>query len=193
MRIPAVTILAQELTEQAPVTAWPQRLALTAAVVAVIALAVWGMWRNWRKRIARQAWVQVPTPPEGGLDVVASYPARYVASVATGDWLDRIAAEGLGMPGRAEVLVAGTGLLVEREGERTLYLPGDVIEGVSSARGMAQEVYEQGGLVAISWRSGAGSVTTGLRMGSAQDHTALIEAVRRIMGAGSDSEGKAEV
>lgn len=194
MLIPvAATITAQELTEQAPVTAWPARLALTAVVVALIALAVWGMWRNWRSRIARQSWVVLPPVPESGLDARTRFPVRYVASVATRDWLDRIAAEGLGMPGRGEVLVGDTGLLIERDGERSLYLPGALIEDVASARGMAQEVYERDGLVAISWRSGTGSITTGLRMGSAEDHTALIEAVRRIMGAGRDSQGKAEV
>lgn len=190
---PAALILAQELTEQAPVTAWPQRLLLTVAVLGVTALAVWGMVRNWRKRAARQSWVQLPPGPPEQFAVRARFEARYVASVSTGDWLDRIAAAGLGMPGRAQVLVGDAGVLIQRDGETALYLPGGLIEEVASARGMAQEVYERDGLVAITWRSGTRSVTTGLRMAGAQDHTALLAGVRRIMGAGHDSEGKAEV
>ena len=181
---------AQELTEQAPVTAVPERLLLTLALLVVILLVLWAMLRNWRKRIGRQHWVQVPAPPHG-FTAGERYAARYVASVRTEDWLDRIAARGLGMPGRADVLVGADGLLIERDGETELYLPGTLIEDVGSARGIAQEVYERDGLVAISWRSGERSITTGLRMASAQDHTAVIAAVRRMMGSGQDSEGKA--
>ncbi len=175
-------LLAQELTEQAPVTAWPQRLALTLLVVAVSALAVWAMWRNWRKRIARQDWVQVAAVPDGGFEPDAVYPARYVASVATEDWLDRVAAQGLGMPGRAEVAVGPPGIAIRREGEAALFLPAALIEDVSTARGMAQEVYERDGLVAVTWRSGERRITTGLRMARPEDQVALVGAVTAMIG-----------
>lgn len=184
---------AQDLTEQAPVTALPERILLTLLVVLVIGLALWGMLRNWRKRIGRQEWVQAPEEPPAGFAAVQRFPARYVASVNTADWLDRIAARGLGMPGRAEVLLGQAGVFIDRDGEAGLYLPAGRIAEVDSARGIAQEVYERDGLVAITWRSGQRSVTTGLRMASAQDHAAFVNEVRRMIGAGQDSEGKAGV
>lgn len=175
-------MLAQELTEQAPVTAWPERLVLTVLVLGVIGLAVWAMWRSWRRRIARQDWVQVAPMP--ALDALPdeTFGARYVATVATEDWLDRIAAHDLGMPGRARVGLSPAGVLIAREGAADVFLPTELIEDVTTARGMAQEVYEQEGLVAITWRSGDRLVTTGLRMEGPDDHVAVVSEVSALIG-----------
>lgn len=175
-------VLAQDYTEQAPVTAWPERLGLTAALLAVTALVVWLMWRNWRGRADRQSWVVLPTLPGKDFESDYEFLARYVASVSTEDWLDRIAVHGLGVPGRSEVLVGSTGVLLRREGALDLFLPaGDILE-VTSAKGIAQEVYERDGIVAITWRSGGRSVTTGLRMPGSADHVGLIRVVSALIG-----------
>ena len=179
-------VLVQDFTEQAPVTAWPERLGLTVAVLAIISVAVWAMWRNWSKRVRRQSWVELPTLPGKDFTAEQEFLARYVASVATEDWLDRIAAHGLGGPGRAEVEVAQPGVLIRREGALDLFLPSADIVEVTSAKGIAQEVYERDGIVAITWRSGGRQVTTGLRMAHSADHGAMIRAV-------ADLIGKAEV
>lgn len=179
--VAAADVLAR-YSEQAPVTAWPERLLLTVVVAGTIALSVWAMVRNWRKRIARQDWVQLPAGPPPDFAPTATYRARYVASVSTEDWLDRIAAQGLGMPGNAEVALGRTGVLIRREAEQDLFLPLAAIEEIATARGIAQEVYERDGLVAITWRSGERRVTTGLRMSRAQDHVALVDAVNGMIG-----------
>jgi len=179
-------LIAQEITEQAPVTAWPQRIALTIGVVALTLLAVWAMRRNWRRRTARQAWVELPPLPGSGFEPEAVFRGRYVATVTTDDWLDRITAKGLGMPCRADIGVGRQGVLIRREGGLDLFLPAAAIAEVASARGMAQEVYESEGLVAITWTTAGRSVTTGLRMSRAEDHVALTGAV-------ADMIGKAEV
>lgn len=175
-------VLAQDFTEQAPVTAWPERLGLTVAVLAVTAIAVVAMWRNWRRRVRRQSWVELPPLPGKSFVPEQEFLARYVASVATEDWLDRIAAEGLGVPGRAEVGVASSGVLLRREGALDLFIPAVDIQEVTSAKGIAQEVYERDGIVAITWRNGGRSITTGLRMPQSSDHVALIRAVRVLIG-----------
>jgi hypothetical protein len=188
-----VAVGAQEYTQQAPVTAWIERAVLTAVVMVCIAAMVWAMARNWRKRSARQAWVVLPPGPPAGFTPQSSYPARYVASVATENWLERIAAAGLGMPGRAKVSVDPSGVLIERVGEQNLFLPTHDILQAQSARGIAQEVYESDGLVAITWRTGQRSVTTGLRLTRAEDHLALLSALAALQdGDRSSSEGKAE-
>lgn len=165
-----------------PVTAWPERLALTLLLLAAIGGVLWGMRRNWRKRAARQDWVELPPPPPEPQPVNESFEARYVASVTTEDWLDRVAAKGLGMPGHATVSVLGDGLIIERDGEPDVYMPRTIIEEVATARGIAQEVYERDGIVAITWRSGDRRITTGLRMASADEHVALVDAVNRLIG-----------
>jgi hypothetical protein len=179
-------VLAQDLTEQAPVTAWPERLGLTVAVLLVTVVAVVAMWRNWRRRAQRQQWVELPPLPGKSFTAEEEFLARYVASVTTEDWLDRIAAKGLGVPGRAEVKVGADGVLIRREGALDLFLPAQDIVEVTSAKGIAQEVYERDGIVAITWRSGGRLVTTGLRMSHSADHVAMVRAV-------TDLIGKAEV
>ena len=175
-------MIAQELTEQAPVTAWPERLVLTVAVLGVIGLAVWAMWRSWRRRIARQDWVEVAALPGPGAPTGDTYGARYVATVPTDNWLDRIAAHDLGMPGRAQVTVGPAGMLIVREGAADVFLPTELIRDVATARGMAQEVYEREGLVAVTWRSGDRLVTTGLRMDGPDDHIAVVSQVSALIG-----------
>lgn len=181
MTISPAAALVQGFTEQAPVTAWPQRLLLTVLVVALIGLAVWAMARNWRRRIARQSWVETTPVPEG-FTATASFPARYVASVRTEDWLDRIAAQGLGMPGNASVEIGDDGVLVRREGANDLFLPSDALLEATVARGMAQEVYEADGLLAITWSAGGGRVTTGLRLVDPQEQLTALGAVQRMIG-----------
>ena len=179
-------VLAQDLTEQAPVTAWPERVGLTVLVVLVTVVAVVAMWRNWRRRAQRQQWVELPPLPGKGFRAEQEFLARYIASVTTEDWLDRIAAKGLGLPGRADVGVGAEGVLIRREGALDLFLPARDIVEVTSAKGIAQEVYERDGIVAITWRSGGRCITTGLRMSRSADHVAMIRAV-------TDLIGKAEV
>lgn len=174
-------LIADEITEQAPITQWPVRLALVAVVLAVIALAIWAMWRNWNKRISRQDWVVLPDVPTGFV-ADATYLGRYVASVRTEDWLDRIAAAGLGMPGEASIAIGKTGILITRVGEPTLFLSNAALVEVTTARGIAQEVYERDGVVALTWQSGTGQVTTGLRMADPQDQLALVAAIQNRLG-----------
>lgn len=179
--LPGADLIADQITEQAPVTQWPLRIVLVGVVLAVIALSVWAMWRNWRKRIARQDWVVRSEPPADFM-AGAEYPCRYVASVRTDDWLDRIAAAGLGMPGQASVALGDSGILITRVGEPTLFLSNDALVEVTQARGMAQEVYERDGIVALTWRSGEGQVTTGLRLADPQEQVSLVAAVQQRLG-----------
>lgn len=180
-----LALLGQDYAEQAPVTNWPARIGLTVAVLVITGWAVWAMARSWRRRQARQAWVQVPPPPQG-FAPAAQYPGRYVATVRTDDWLDRVAAAGLGFPGDATIGVGSAGVLVDREGAAPIFLPAARIVEVSTARGMAQEVYERDGLVAITWDGAARPeqserITTGLRL-QPDDQVALITAVRTLIG-----------
>ena len=78
--------------------------------------------------------------------------------------------------------VFGDGLVIEREGQLDVFVPATVIEEVTSARGIAQEVYEREGIVAITWRNGERLITTGLRMATPDDHVALMKAIDRLIG-----------
>lgn len=196
--------LAAEYTEQAQVTAWAERLILTAGVIAVIALAIWGMARGWRRRAASH---ELPEPlrapigsvSEAGADGISeSAPAptvtcpeiagRYVATTITGRWLDRVVAHGLGAPDRATIEVSTAGIMLRRENAEPLWIPAEHISDVYLGRGIAQQVFEDGGLVLITWQLGDTLLDTGYRADSVGDHVALIRSIREAIHPGEGQD-----
>ena len=163
------------------VTQWPERLALTVIVIAVIALAVWGMWRGWRNRARRQDYLaEPPAVPGEPADLLLEFPGRYVATVIAPDWLDRVVAHGLGAPGLADFYVRSDGVLIDREGERELFIPAADIACAEPGTGLAGEVMERDGILVISWRLGDVEVATGLRASRADDQRAAMEQIAAL-------------
>lgn len=167
------------------------RLVLVLAVVCVLAALVLGMRRGWRSRAARQAWIPRPADAPHLADPAAGpFAVQYVATTMTGDWLDRVVVHGMGHRGRAVAAVHEQGVLVQRTGEPDLFIPAVDISSVRLDRGLAQRVFEAGGLVVISWRLGPASLDTGLRGDDAQSHLGLAQAVGELAsGAGSAAGG----
>lgn len=165
------------------VTKWPQRLLLTLAMVAIVALAVYGMWRGWRNREARQADIpELPVPPADTGPTLASCEGRYVGTVRSGDWLDRVVARGLGVPGRAAVEVTAAGVLVDRDGAPYVFIPTTMLTAVGSGKGVAGDVVERDGLAIVSWRLGGQvDLDTAFRADRAVDQRAVIEAVATLV------------
>ena len=161
--------------QQQQVTAWPQRLILTAVVVAVTALAVWGMWRSWHKRAAVD--LPVRTAPQGYVADL-EIPGRYVGTAPAEDWMRRVVANGMGAPGNAVASVAAPGVLLTRQGESPLYLAADQITGVELGRGVAGQVAEKDGLVLWFWQAGDTALQTGFRPDAPQDVAHLLDASR---------------
>ena len=171
-------------TASPEVTKVPQRLALTAVMVAVVALAVYGMWRGWRHRAARQADVpELPTVPDDPGPVLASCEGRYVGTVRSGDWLDRIVARGLGAPGRSLVAVTATGVLLDRDGAPAIFIPAAALTAVTSGKGLAGDVVERDGLAILSWRLGGVALDTAFRADRATDQLAVMAAATTLVAA----------
>jgi hypothetical protein len=159
------------------VTEWPQRLALTAAVLAVSVLAVWGMWRSWRRRAAVELPV-APVPPGYTPDLEVT--GRYVGTSPAQDWMRRVVAGGLGAPGNATADVAAAGVRLERIGEPGVFIAAEQITAVELGRGVAGQVAEKDGLVVWFWSAGDTALQTGFRPDQAQDVVQLYETSRAL-------------
>lgn len=151
----------------APVTDWPARLLLTALMLLLL-LAVLALMRlGWARRARRQGGIAAlptvpPLPPEGLL--VSGVPARYLGTTRGGDWLDRVVVHGLGVPSAAELSVGPDGVWCVRDGAPDLFLPATALVDARHARGLAGKVYEDGGVLVLSWRLGDATLDTGLRI-----------------------------
>jgi len=164
----------------------------SAIVLAVIGVAVlFAMWTGWRHRAIRSSAVvpelyPVPADDEAlGAALTAPIDATYVSTTLASDWLDRIAAHGLGARAAAVVRVFDAGVLIERAGAPDLYLPAAAVRAVGTASGIAGKVVGHEGLTALTWQApGADGVelTTGLRVRHAADRALLIEAAGALAG-----------
>ena len=152
-----------------PVTDWPARIGLTLLTVAAVLLLCWLMWRGWRRRAARQSGLaDLPAvPADPGPPVGDPIDGRYLASTTAGDWLDRVVVHGLGVPSRAQVLVTRTGVLMERVGAPDVFIPRSDLVDARLDRGIAGAVYENGGVVVLTWRLGDVQLDTGFRASDA--------------------------
>lgn len=171
------------------VTHWGARIALTVGVLVVIVLAVLGMRRGWQNKAKRQQDLPAPASVPAG-DVTPINPATpgtYLASTTSGNWLDRVVVQSLGVPSKASVTVRPDGVAVEREGEPEFFIPVADLRAVRLDRGIAGEVYEAGSVLLITWVLGDTELDSGFRA----EHTAavvpLATAIRSLLGAASDA------
>lgn len=175
-----MTILA-EFTEQADVTNWPERIALVAATLGLIALALWGMRKGWQHRAERQSDVPAPAelPPAGfpgaGLAPIAGISGLYAGSAVHGDWTDRIVVHELGVRSRASIAVGEQGVWIDRDGARSLFIPGPAISGVRVDRGTAGTVRAKDSVIVITWQLGDRLLDTGFRADDSPAHAALLD------------------
>jgi hypothetical protein len=169
-------VMMEEYVEQAQVTDWPQRLILVGVVLAVIALALWAMRRGWRSRQLRQQDIPAPmdVPPQQW-QLGESVPGLFAGTGMSGDWMNRIAVHDLGVRSRARLSWGGDGIFLEREGARSVVIPGGAVEGVRADRGVAGTVRAKDSMVVITWRLGDRLVDTGFRADASPDHTTVLD------------------
>jgi hypothetical protein len=122
--------------------------------------------RAWKSRAARQNSL-FPSPPEKLATVgepVVIGDAFYVATTFANNFLERIAAHGLGARGFAQIQVFAEGALITRIGERDLAIVGDDLISVSYSQVAIDKAVESDGLMVVSWRAGETSLSTHLRI-----------------------------
>lgn len=176
--------------QSAPVTNWPVRLLLVALVLGVIALVLWGMRRGWRNRQQRQAHLPDPTAiPDADATEADRVTGVYLGSVSAGNWLDRIAAHGLGTRSRVEISVRGDGIAVYRTGARSFFVPTADIVAVRRERGIAGKAFEKDAVVVLTWMLGDTALDTGIRPDHGDDGERLSEQIVRITPHQTDQSG----
>ena len=88
----------------------------------------------------------------------------YVATVFADRPLERVWAHGLGGRGRATIGLAGSYLVIERIGERSIAIPISSIQRLSRGGATIDRGVEKGGLVQILWNLGETDLLTSLRI-----------------------------
>ena len=175
------TILLASGEHSAPVTQWAARLALTVLILAVFAGLCWLMWRGYQRRAARQA--DLPAPATAAPTPVAEgegVEGIYASTTTHGDWLDRIAAHGLGVRSNARAAVTAEGVFLAREAAPDLFIPAADVVGAELAPGIAGKVTGGEGVVLITWRLGEYTLDTGFHPRLKAEREPLVDAVNAL-------------
>lgn len=171
----AAALLADQ--HSAPVThIWSRVVGTLVMLLAIVGIYTL-MWRGWKKRQARQADVPpLPVAPEGAFRPGHGSEAVYVSTTSEGDWLDRIAVQGLGERSAARVDTGPAGVLIERDlfGAPSFFIPAASIRGVRRTTGMAGKYLREEGIVVITWQHGDRTLDTGVKPRSGTDELVRI-------------------
>lgn len=169
-------------------TQWVPALLLTALVLAVAVGGWLLMLRGWRRRKARQGDVELPAPPTtSGAQRLPPLSGLYVGTVTAGDWLDRVAAHGLGFRAPGVLRYDDAGVTVERDGELPFLIPLEALREVRLAQALAGKVVGPGGLLVVTWDLEGRALDTGFR---AQDPGAHVIWASTLAGHGRPTAGQ---
>ncbi|MEY4323011.1 MAG: hypothetical protein RL410_792 [Actinomycetota bacterium] len=158
-----------------PVTNWPERIALTLAVVGFFVGAVLLMRRSWQKRATAQSGITAPSFVPADFTPDFTVQGRYLASTAAGAWLTRIVAHQLGVPARCELAVGRDGIAFNREGAQPFFVPRSDLVDVRVDRAIAGRAFEKDGIAVITWRLGDVFVDSGFRADTGEGHMQVIK------------------
>lgn len=152
-----------------------QRRLLAVALLALVLLGVGlAMTRGWRARITRQSSIPAPQSPPAGLgEPTLTVDGTYVCTTLAGNWLDRVAAHGLGLRAAAVLAVHPTGLLLSRDGADPVWISAADVTGVGESAGMAGKVPARPELLVVRWRCGDTELDTGLRPAARADRAGI--------------------
>jgi hypothetical protein len=196
----ATTYVTQAVDKHsAKITDLSDRLLWVAGLLAFVALVYWLMWRAWRKRAARQS--DLPELPEipadlgepllshpsptttlsgGGKPPLLTMSGRYHASTTAGDWLDRIAARGLGTRSLVDLTLTEQGVAVHRPAAADFLIPAAALRGARLDKGIAGKVVPEGGLLVITWQHGDRLIDSGFRSEHPAEHPAWVTAITNL-------------
>lgn len=149
------------------------------ALLALLLLAM--MWWGWQRRARRTAVGLAPLPQPWDAGEQPRVPGVYVSSTTAGEWLDRIAAAGLGVRSPVEVAVDSRGVLLLRRGAPDVAIPAADLVNVRRERGIAGKVADAGGLVVVRWRLGEVELDTGIRTRYQADRDPLVARISALL------------
>lgn len=131
------------------------------------ALMIFLMYVGWRGRARRQndRVGELPSVPANvGTQLIAPGTGLYVGSTIAPSWQDRIAVGDLGFRASSELSRYAAGILLERDGASTIWIPQDAIRAIRTERGLAGKVMSKDGVLVIRWELPSGTeIDTGFR------------------------------
>ncbi|MFJ3957835.1 hypothetical protein [Arthrobacter sp. NPDC090010] len=152
------------------------------AMLAVAALVIVLLFIGWRNRRRRQdALEPLPAVPELGEPQLAVV-GQYVTTTTEGDWLDRVAAHGLGIRSQAGIAVHDAGVLISRPGCEELFIAADALQEIRLSSGMAGKFLGKDRILVLSWRLGDNVLDTGFLPRNEADTEPLQQAAERLLG-----------
>ncbi|MFC9994289.1 transporter [Nocardia sp. NPDC127526] len=136
-------------------------------LLALFVLTLWGMYRAWTGRAKRQAASigELPAvPADCGAQLLEPTTGLYLGSTLAPSWIQRITVGDLGFRATAELTRFERGILLERDGATTIWIPQESITAVRAERGHAGKVMTEDGVLVIRWKLATGTeVDTGFR------------------------------
>ncbi len=134
-------------------------------LLVLVALAYLGMWLGWRKRARKHdlpALVAAPAVadlPRAKLEAAG----RYFGTTVSGDWLDRVVAQGLGPRSMVRLHLSPEGLDVIRVGG-SFRIPLEALRGARHDQGIAGKVVPPHGVLVVTWQHGKLVLDSGFRL-----------------------------
>ncbi|MFC3583527.1 hypothetical protein ACFOSC_06625 [Streptantibioticus rubrisoli] len=116
----------------------------------------------------------------GGEPPLLTMSGRYHASTTAGDWLDRIAARGLGTRSLVELTLTEQGVAVRRPAAADFFIPAEALRGARLDKGIAGKVVPDGGLLVITWQHGDRLIDSGFRSEHPAEHPAWVTALSNL-------------
>jgi len=161
----------------------------------VCALCAYGLWVGWRHRAARQSdLAQLPVAPAVlGPDLVEPLTGMYISTTTSGNWQDRVVAQGLGRRAAGAVRLSDEGVCVERDGEDDIFVPVDDLVEVTTAPGIAGKVVGMAdGVLIVRWLLGGTPLDSGFRANDSVAQADFIDAARALIATRSGDSHSAD-
>lgn len=144
-----------------------ERILWVVGCIVVWALAVFLMYRGWKGRARRQAdrIGELPAvPADLGVQLIAPSTGLYVGSTVAPSWQDRIAVGDIGYRATGAISRWTGGILLERDGASTIWIPNESIRAIRTERGLAGKVMTKDGVLVVRWELPTGTeIDTGFR------------------------------
>ncbi len=145
-------------------------------LIAGLALAAWK-----RRRRMQEATFSAPLEAlEFFGELICQAHVFYVATTFANNFLERINAYGLGLRGKAQLMVFSEGILIVRNGERPLAI--DKAQLISTAKStvVIDKAVEKDGLLTVEWAQNSIVLATHLRVIETTSRDAIIAGIESI-------------
>ncbi len=172
-----------------------ERILLVLLLLALCVLAGYGLYVGWRHRAARQSGLaELPVVPSDlGSDLVEPVTGLYVSTTHSGNWQDRIVAQGLGRRAAGAIRLSPEGVCIERDGESDIFVPRNDLVEVTTAPGVAGKVMGMAnGVLIVRWMLGATKLDSGFRANDSAAQDDFIDAARTLIANRSGGEQAAD-